>query len=130
MPRFGRQSLIKLGEVHTDLMALAHAVVAEVDCTVLCGYRGEKEQNEAYLAGHSRARFGESPHNFKPALAIDMVPFPIDWSNEQRFKDFVAVVKRKATEMGIEITCGADFKTFKDYPHFELKEWKKMAGIK
>jgi peptidoglycan L-alanyl-D-glutamate endopeptidase CwlK len=120
--------LIKLGEVHPDLMALAHAVIAEVDCTILCGHRDEAVQNEVYLMGHSKARFGESPHNYKPALAIDMVPYPIDWKNEKRFQDFVGIVKRKAAEMNIEITCGADFKSFKDYPHFELKNWKKMVG--
>ena len=125
MPRFGRQSLIRLGEVHPELMALAHAVVAKVDCTVLCGYRGEKEQQEAYKLGHSRAQFGESPHNRKPSMAIDLVPWPIDWSNIPRFEAFAQTVKETAKELNIEIVCGADFKAFKDYPHFELKDWRK-----
>lgn len=41
-----------------------------------CGYRDAAAQAKALAEGHSEARFGASPHNFKPALACDVVLNP------------------------------------------------------
>lgn len=40
------------------------------------GYRGPHEQEAAFTAGNSNAKFGESPHNWHPSFAVDVVLDP------------------------------------------------------
>jgi len=64
------------------------------------------------------------------SLAVDVVPYPINWNDLPRFYMFVGYVKRIADELGITIRCGADWdmdgwskdQKFHDLPHFELVE--------
>ena len=123
--QFSPSSLVKLHTCHPELQALMHIVLSKVNITILCGFRGRADQEEAYKTGHSRAQFGESPHNQSPSMAVDIAPYPIDWKNIQRFKDLAEVVKTTAKEMSIEIRWGGDFKSISDYPHFELAAWSK-----
>ena len=63
-----------------------------------------------------------------PSLAADVVPYPIDWEDHQRFYMFVGIVQGIAASMNIKIRCGADWdgdmeikdQNFHDLPHFEL----------
>jgi len=77
------------------------------------------EQNKAFNEGKSQLKFPLSKHNKYPSLAVDVAPYPIDWENIERFKDFVAYVKGVAKGLGIEVKSGSDF-SFKDYPHWEV----------
>lgn len=120
MPSFGPHSKSRLATCHPDLQRLFNEVIKEYDCSVLCGYRGKEEQEKAFAGGFSKARWGQSKHNRKPSLAVDVVPYPIDWNDVPRFLNFVELVKKKAKELNIKIRCGADFTSIKDYPHFEL----------
>lgn len=120
MPVFSENSKKILKECHEDLQRIMNEVIKEIDIVVLCGHRGEEEQNEAYANGHSKAKFGQSKHNHFPALAIDVAPYPLDWNNIESFEKMGEVVMRKADELGIKIKWGRDFKGLKDYPHFEL----------
>lgn len=120
MPVFSENSLKILKECHEDLQRVMKEVIKEFDISVICGYRGEEEQMEAYNSGNSNAKFGESKHNHSPSLAVDVVPYPIDWDDIERFEKMGEVVMRKADELGIKLKWGRDFKNLKDYPHFEL----------
>lgn len=44
--------------------------------TPYCGFRNAEEQAKAKAGGSSNASFGESPHNYRPALACDVVLNP------------------------------------------------------
>jgi len=118
--RFSKRSENNLATCHELLQKLFHEVIKHEDCTVLCGYRGEKEQEQAYLEGNSKLKFPESKHNQQPSLAVDVVPYPIDWKNTGRFYFFAGMVKGIAAKMGIPIRCGAEWESFLDLPHFEL----------
>ena len=48
-------------------------------------------------------------------------------SNSAEWDKMISVFKRKAQELGIKITCGIDFKSFKDKPHIELTDWKERV---
>lgn len=128
MPGFGRSSTQKLMQAHPDLQRLFNKVAEKYECSVICGYRGEEEQNAAYAEGKSKARFGESLHNHKPSLAVDVVPYPVDWNDIERFKRFSYYVRGVADGMGISIRHGADWDMdwdhkehkFQDWPHYEL----------
>lgn len=53
--------------------------------------------------------------------AVDIAPYPIDWKNIEKFIDLSKHIKKIAASLGIKIQYGGDWKTFKDYPHYELK---------
>ena len=120
MPTFGRKSTERLTQAHPDLQHLFSEIIKTIDCSVLCGYRGKEEQEAAYRDGNSKLHFPDSKHNHLPSLAVDVAPYPINWQNIERFKSFGEFVKKTAEELGIKIRWGGDFKTWKDYPHYEI----------
>ncbi len=130
MPSFGRRSRERLATCDPQLVRLFERAVGWQDCTVLCGYRGEADQEEAFRTGHSRARFGQSLHNRSPSAAIDVAPWPVDWSDRGRFYLFAGRVLQLADDMGIRIRYGGDWdqdgrttdQKLDDLVHFELLE--------
>ena len=134
MPKFSASSTKKLLSCHPDLQRVMNKVIKHFDCTIVCGNRGKIDQELAFEAGHSNARFGESPHNFTPALAVDAVPYPIDWQDSQRMTYFAGFVMATAAGLGVELKWGGDWdrdthlsdNRFNDLPHFELAGWRAM----
>lgn len=120
MPSFSTRSAARLLTCHHDLQRLFNEVIKHVDCTILCGHRGEQEQNEAYALGHSKVRFPNSKHNPNPSMAVDVAPYPVDWNDLNRFREFAVIVKECAARMGIKVRHGGDWKGFPDWPHWEL----------
>lgn len=92
------------------------------DAHVSCSYRNEADQNHAYSRGHSKARFGESPHNFKPSLAVDFFRLTLAGGASFDRPWFIAVLGPAARGAGLE--WGGDWRSFKDYPHVEVPDWK------
>lgn len=123
MAKFGKKSLDRLDEVHEDLQKIAHKLIERMDVTVLCGYRGKEEQEQAFINGNSKLRFPHSKHNKKPALAMDIAPYPLDWNDMKRFLDMCKLIEEIAAELKIKIILGRDFE-FRDYPHVELATQK------
>lgn len=129
MPKFGSDSKKNLDECHPLLQKLFEEVVRGFDCSVICGYRGEAKQNEAFRKGYSKLKFPKSKHNKVPAMAADVVPYPLDWKDTNRMYYFGGYVKAKAEELGIDIRWGGDWdsdtevddQSFIDLPHFELR---------
>lgn len=115
----------KLNTCHSDLIRLIEAVAETEKCAVICGFRGRYEQEKAYYSGKSKARFGQSKHNFKPSLAVDVVPLPLNWEDIPAFERLGEVIMKKAEELNIKIKWGKYFTNLKDYPHFELMEDEK-----
>jgi hypothetical protein len=86
----------------------------------------------------SHAKFGESAHNFTPSMAVDIVPWPIDWEDMERFGYLAGLMKGVALEMEIPLTWGNDWNNngvlvrndpkerLIDAPHFELRNWKEL----
>lgn len=120
MPKFGKVSKSRLATCHPLIQELMNEVIKEMDISILCGYRNEKDQNEAYNKGNSKLKYPQSKHNMMPSIAVDCAPYPIDWNDIDRFKDMGKLVQKKAKELGIEIDWGGNWHSFKDYPHFEL----------
>jgi peptidoglycan L-alanyl-D-glutamate endopeptidase CwlK len=119
---FGERSTKNLKTCHPDLQKLFNEVIKHKDCAVIEGFRNEERQDELYHAGRSKKWWPESEHNSKPSLAVDVIPYPIDWENEKRFIEFCGFVKGVASQMNINIISGGlDWKTFIDYPHFQLE---------
>lgn len=124
MPAFSQRSLSNLSTCHGDLQRLFGEVIRHFDCAVIEGWRGQEEQEKAFREGKSRARFGKSFHNAHPALAADVVPYPIDWNDLSRFQHFAGFVLGVASQLKIDIRWGGHFTTLVDMPHYELADYR------
>lgn len=122
MNKFSTISQSRLATCHPDLQLLFNDVIQFRDCAILIGHRCEADQALACAAGKSQTPWPASKHNSEPSQAVDVAPSPVDWSNIDGFKSFAAFVKLRAAVLGISIRWGGDFKTLKDYDHFELEE--------
>ena len=113
-------SQAKLNTCHSDLILLINEVAKTEKCAVICGHREKAEQEKAYNSGTSKARWGQSKHNSKPSLAVDVVPLPLDWNDIESFERLGNIIMEKAKELNIKVKWGKNFKGLADYPHFEL----------
>lgn len=131
MPRFSVKSTQRLKECDVDLQRLFFEVVKHFDCSVTCGHRNKDEQNELFFHKPKRKtnlRYPDSNHNDIPSTAVDVVPYPIDYDDRERFTLFAGVVLGIASQLGIAIRWGGDWDRdtevddnhFDDLPHFEL----------
>jgi peptidoglycan L-alanyl-D-glutamate endopeptidase CwlK len=122
MPSFGVRSNKIRDELHPDLVLVVDEVIKVYNCSLICGKRGEKEQNKAFAEGKSKVKYPNSRHNTEPkSEAVDATPYPLNWNDIEEFKRMVKQFKIAAKKVNVEIECGADWKTFKDYPHVQLK---------
>lgn len=120
--KYGKKSLERLSECRSDIQEVMLEAIKYMDLSILCGHRGEEEQNKAYDSGNSKLKFPRSKHNKYPSLAVDVVPYPVDWDNIERFKMMGYLILGIAKSKGIELTWGGNWTSLKDYPHFEIKE--------
>lgn len=126
---FSKQSLANLKTCDKRLQKLFNEVIKHYDCTILEGHRSNEDQLKAFNAGKSRIKSG-SKHNYSPSLAADVVPWPIDWGDKNRFYHFAGTVQGIAKMLNIKIRWGGDWdsdnimkdQTFNDLPHFQLED--------
>lgn len=118
---FSKRSESRLETIHPDLQTILRTVIQDYDFSILCGYRGEREQNHLFNTGKSLLRFPKSNHNTKPSRAVDVAPYPIDWEDLNRFHELAGRILEVANLLNIGLTWGGHWKTFPDYSHFELE---------
>ena len=134
MPRFSERSERQLATCDERLQRIARKAIEIIDFMVVEGHRDEMAQNMAYAQGKSQVKFPNGKHNSHPSRAMDIAPFPIDFSNEhralERFVYLQGIVRAIAESHGIKIRQGIDWdrdddmrdEKFRDYPHVELIE--------
>ena len=130
MAKFGSRSKANLNSCHSDLQKVFNEVIKKVDCSVLCGHRGEEDQNKAFDEGRSKVKYPNGRHNADPSYAVDVTPYPVDWKDRERQTLFAGYVIGVAQGMGIDLRWGGDWdqdfqvkdNTFDDFPHFEIKK--------
>jgi peptidoglycan L-alanyl-D-glutamate endopeptidase CwlK len=83
MPKFSQSSFSKLSSCHIDLQVLFYEVIKNFDCTILEGYRNEKDQEEAFEKGNTKVHYPHGKHNRTPSLAVDVIPYPVDWKDSK-----------------------------------------------
>lgn len=90
-----------------------------------CFFRSGQVQNSLYHQGVTRARAGQSPHNY--GMAVDIVHFTRLWNlSEKEWAVIGLIGKEVARRRNIKMTWGGDW-SFYDPAHWELKDWKKEA---
>lgn len=88
----GKESVLRLATSHAELERLIFAVSKGVDAgdlawadihdiTVLCGYRGKEEQNQAVANGASKTPWPKSHHNRVPSDAVDVAVYPVEYKD-------------------------------------------------
>ena len=128
MASFSKSSLAKLETCDPRIKSVMLEVVRGFDCTIICGHRGEEEQNKHFNSGNSKLRYPNSKHNKTPSIAVDVAPYPIDWNDTARFRYFAGYVRGVAAMMGVRLRWGGDWDMdnqlsdngFNDLVHFEL----------
>lgn len=126
MPKFSKQSAAKLATCHPDLQKLFNEIIKTRDCTIICGARTLEEQQKAFAGGFSKLDGinKKSKHQISReqplSLAVDVLPYPINWNDKTGHDNFARAVKVTAEHLGINVKWGGDFKSFKDAPHWEL----------
>jgi peptidoglycan L-alanyl-D-glutamate endopeptidase CwlK len=122
MPSFGRNSKENLTQVDPRLVAIVERAIQWVDFSVVCGYRGKLEQDEAFNNKFSKVKWPNSAHNKVPSLAVDIIPYPTGYTDIAKFYELATYIFRAANELDIKIIWGGHWTSFKDYPHFELEK--------
>jgi peptidoglycan L-alanyl-D-glutamate endopeptidase CwlK len=134
MSSFSEASFTKLQTCHKDLQIIFEEVIKTWDCIIICGNRGEEEQEEAFKKRASKLHYPNSKHNSNPSLAADALPYPIDRSNMHRIILFagkvlgIAQMLYEQGKISYRIRWGGDWnnngnmndETFIDGEHFEL----------
>lgn len=127
-------------ELHSELHERVSVVLANCGGRFKAwqGFRGPSEQEAAFLQGNSNAKFGESPHNWLPSLAVDVVldprnvevrerpdapDWPDEWDNESPSAlEAWRVLELYAREAGLErVTLPGGHR---DLPHLQLPDWR------
>lgn len=127
-----------LDDLTPDVRPLVDAFLASckdagLDVLVTCTRRTEAEQTALYAQGRTapghvvtNAKAGQSAHNY--GLAIDIVPMvngKPDWNG-------LDPIWKQIGELGEAAGLtwlGAPDSTFPEKPHFELPDWKAVAGV-
>jgi peptidoglycan L-alanyl-D-glutamate endopeptidase CwlK len=134
MAKLGKASEEKLSTCRPELQTFVRAVVERLpppyDLTVVFGYRGEADQNQAFSLGFSKKPFPFSKHNKKPSEAVDVIPYPIDWQDTHAIAFLAGFMRAVAVELGIshKLRWLGDpdnngkirGQTFTDMPHWEI----------
>lgn len=76
MFKYSKNSFLNKESCHSDLQAILNILITFYDHSVIFGYRGEKDQNIRYERGDSDLKYPYSKHNKKPAMAVDIIPYP------------------------------------------------------
>jgi hypothetical protein len=93
------------------------------------------EQNAAFESGNSTLKYPLSKHNKKPALAIDIIPYPLGWkASDEQFVYMgglflgIAAILKKTNFIHHNIRWGGDWNRNNDLTdqklidraHFEI----------
>ena len=120
MFKLGQRSLRNLDGVHPELVRVVKRALelSTVDFMVIEGLRTKQRQQVLYAAGATRTL--NSRH--LTGHAVDLAAWvggSIRW-DWPLYNRIASAMKTAAFELGVPITWGGDWRSFKDGPHFEL----------
>ena len=123
MPSFGTRSTRLLKECDQAIQEVLNEAITHFDFSVICGSRDRHEQDRVFREGFSTVEWPNSRHNKTPSGAVDIVPYPGGFDNEDfAFFDMATYVLRAACSLGVDMEWGGHWISFPDLAHFQLKE--------
>lgn len=121
MPHFGNQSREKLDTCDKEIQDVLNEAIKHYDFSVIWGHRSQVDQDRAYEQGNSQLRWPQSKHNKTPSRAVDVVPYPGGFDNDDKeFYLMATHILRAAALLGVDLRWGGHWRNFKDLAHFEL----------
>lgn len=112
------------------------------DISLVCGHRGQAEQNEYYYSQPQRSKlpWPEGKHNKLPSLAVDFRPYPMPDRPEKLWASLAYVagsIIQMAAEDGITIRWGGDWdsdgdltdQSFDDLFHLEIVDAEAVVSV-
>jgi peptidoglycan L-alanyl-D-glutamate endopeptidase CwlK len=129
---WGASSLAKRETLHPDLQRFVDELLkrSPTDLRITDGHRDKASQEAAFTARKSRARWGQSPHNRSPSMAVDVVILVngmVPWNDRAAWDAHGELGLDVARDLGLSITWGGGFSGLYDAPHFELDGWRSVA---
>lgn len=136
MSKFSKRSKDKLNTCHPDLITVFNEVIKYMDCTILEGVRTHERQQELLNQGKTKTLNSKHlPNKDGLSMAVDVIGYPIDWNDRDRFVYFAGLVIGVSNmlyasgKISHKIRSGIDWDmdnsiadtSFFDGPHFELK---------
>lgn len=130
--KFGKRSTKELYTLHEDLQIVLVEAIGIIDFSIIQGHRNKKLQNLYYNTGRSQIKWPNGMHNKLPSYAVDIVPYPIDWSNNPkvlaRFYMLMGMIYAISVRKRVRLRFGLDWdmdyiftdQTFDDLVHIEL----------
>lgn len=136
---FSNRSKSNLIGIHPDLVRLMNKAIKNcpIDFTITDGIRTTVQQQELYAQGRTKPGAvvtntdgirKKSNHQIKAdgyGYAVDLYPYyngKVHVNDVNNLKVIANHIKSVAEKMDISIQWGGDWKSFKDYPHFELND--------
>ena len=129
----GKTSLARLKGVDETLVNIVKRAIeiSEVDFTVLEGLRTIERQRELFAQGRTapgKIVTWTMKSRHLEGKAVDLVPFPLDWNDLEKFDKIKDAMFKAAAEQKVNLRWGADWdgdgiyreKGEYDSPHFEL----------
>jgi peptidoglycan LD-endopeptidase CwlK len=116
-----RTSIDRLAGLHPKLVAVVRAAIAitKTDFAVIEGMRTLEKQREYFNAGKSRTM--ASKH--LTGHAVDLMPIVIDKAETWEERNFLPIsdaMFQAARTLGVQLSWGGHWQSFKDCPHFEI----------
>lgn len=135
MPILSPRSKDKLSTCCQELQDVVNLAIQSYDFSVVCGHRTKEDQDAAFAAKVSKAKWPESKHNYLPSKAVDLYPWSAQYGSltedqlvlsrivarsgcsQQRARAYVVeeycqlagVMKACATQLGIKLRWGGDW---------------------
>jgi hypothetical protein len=138
---FSAESESKVGTCNQRIQRVMQMAIKVIDFKVIYGHRTVAEQKALYDKGYSKLDgvTKKSKHNYQPARAVDIAPYPVLWPDEEgitaeealhrarRFDVLAGIVMGIAHAMGVALRWGGDWdrdwqyndQRFHDLGHFE-----------
>lgn len=126
-----------LKDLHPYVAGLARKFIAAakkegIDVLVTSTYRDAESQNALYAQGRTKpgkivtnAKAGQSWHNYR--LAFDVVPLV---NGKAQWDDFRTFRRLGVIGKGVGLEWAGDWKTFKEYPHFQWTGGLSLAQLR
>ena len=133
MPSFDLASAKRLSQAHPLIKKVMLAAREQIEFTIMDSQRGRDAQEYAFKKGHSKAHFGQSAHNWSPAIAVDIAPVPLTWKSPKPFIALSKIIMPIAKAMNVPLRWGGDWNMDGstsdgwDFPHYELHPWRTFA---
>lgn len=128
MKPWSDRSLRNLQDIHPDLRKIMDRAreISDIDFVVIEGLRTKERQRQLVAAGASRTM--KSRH--LTGHAVDVCPLldldrdgrveTVEMFNIQLMRKLAVFIKQAAKDVYVPIEHGGDWKTFPDFPHWQL----------